>query len=611
MKKHTPQPLRGPCRRARVAHFALILSSALAGSSTADEVPDDPEDLPPLVISALRMPTSLAQTSASVSVLDPREFEVQGIYSLKDALNRAPGVISVSTGGQSGALGSLFIRGTTTRYSQIVVDGMRMSDSNAPLGNFLGNAGTSDFGRIEMLRGPHGAIYGGESVGGVLWLETAAGTPEPLNQIRVEGGSFGSASVDARHQGTHGQLSAFFSTGYEETENDAKPSLDFRQWRSALRADMRIDDQWDLRFTFRANDSVFRDTPTSENHVDSALATVQATGKISDRWTTRYHLGFHQEFYDNDFVFLGTPGNFGTDLRSLSFSTDQEIRLADELLLLAGGFYHHDSFKNTIGVDETGNRYGFHTSLQWQPVEALTLQQSARWEDYDVYGDEWTWRSGAAYAFEDLGLTLRGGIGSSFRTPSYLDLFGSTFGLGNPNLKAESATGWDLGFTQTIARDHQLEVTWFENRIEDQIRAVFPAAPQNTPGTTKTHGVEVGLRGAWFDGSLQHYIAWTWTDESLAGIPRNAVNASLDWNPDEKSTVGLGVQHFSARTWGGNPLASATTTRLHASRQLTENLRIHGRIENLFNERYELSDFFGTVIQAAGTGYYLGLTVSW
>jgi vitamin B12 transporter len=606
MKNNNTTPPRGQSRRAFVAHAALIATFTVASIAHAEE----PEDLPPLVISALRTPTALSQVSSSVSVLDPAAFEAQGIYRLQDALNRAPGVISTSTGGQNGAVGSLLIRGTSTGYSQIVVDGMRMSDSNAPLGNFLGNAGVSDFGRIEVLRGPHGAIYGGESVGGVLWLETTAGTPDPRSQVRVEGGSFNSFAADARHQGSQGALSYFLSTGYETTDNDTNPSTNFRQWRASLRADMRHDDTWTSRITFRGNDSYFRNSPTSENHVDSALVTLQATGTHSDRWTSRFHLGFYQESYDNDFVFLGTPGNFGTDLRSTSFSTDQEIRLTEDLLLLAGGFYHRDSFTNTIGVDQTGNRYGFHSSLQWQPVDGLTLQQSGRWEDYDTYGDEFTWRSGAAYFLEDAGLTLRGGIGKSFRTPSYLDLFGSTFGVGNPNLNAESATGWDLGILQNIGPHQQLEVTWFQNRIRDQIRS-FPAPPQNVAGTSKTQGIETGWRGRWLNGMFEHHLAWTWTDESIAGLPRNAVNASLDWNIDEKSVVGAGVQHFSSRSWGGNPLTSATITRIHGSHQITENLRLHARVENLFDERYELSDFFGTVIPGAGRGLFVGLTATW
>lgn len=606
MKIRPPQPLRGQYLCARVAHAALIISTALLATSRAEDALEQSDELPPLVISALRTPTELSRNPASVSVLDPRELEARGIYHLRDALNRAPGVVSTSTAGQSGAIGALFIRGTTTGYSQIVVDGMRLNDSNAPLGNFLGNAGTSDFGRVEVLRGPHGAIYGGESVGGVLWLETAAGTPERLTRLRVEGGSFNSFSIDGRHQGTEGPLAYFLSTGYEETDNDSDPSQDYRQWRTAMRADMTLGDRWDMRMTFRANDSYFLDPTQSENRVDSALATVQATGVISDRWTTRFHVGFHQEFYDNDSAF----GNFGTDLRSAAISSDQEIRLGDDLLLLGGAFFHRDAFENTIGVDEVGKRHGLHAALQWQPVDGLTLQQSGRWEDYDAYGDEFTWRSGAAYLFDQVGLTLRGGIGSSFRTPSYLDLFGSAFGVGNPGLNAESATGWDVGFTKSIARDHEIEVTWFENRIDDRIRS-FPAPPQNIAGTTNTRGVEVGLRGAWFDGRLSHHLAWTWTDASIADLPRNVINASLDWGADEKSRFGVGVSHLSSRSFGGNPIASATIARVHASRQLTEHLMIHARVENVFDERYELSDFFGTVVQGPGTGCYLGLTAMW
>lgn len=605
--KNNNTPPRGPSRRALVAHAALSISIAPPCTSLAEEANHNEADLPPLVISALRVPRLLTQVPSSVSVLDPREFEDQGIYRLQDALNRAPGVISTSTAGQNGAIGSLFIRGTSTGYSQIVVDGMRINDANAPLGNFLGNAGVSDFGRIEVLRGPHATAYGGEAVGGVLWLETTAGTADPISQFRVDGGSFNAISTDLRHQGTQGDVSYFLSTGYEETANDTNPSSDFRLWRAALRADMRIDDTWSSRVTFRANDSFFRDLSGSENRVDALLATLLTTGVISDRWTTHFHFGFHQEFYDNDSAF----GNFGTDLRSLSFTSDQEIRLTDDLLLLAGAFYFRDAFTNTIGVDEVGNRYGLHTALEWQLIDGLTLHQSGRWEDYDVFGDEFTWRSGAAYEIKDFGLLLRSGIGRSFRTPSYLDLFGSAFGAGNPNLAAESATGYDIGIVQTIARDQQLEVTWFENRITDQIAAVFPNPPQNVAGRSTTQGVETGWRGRWFDGTLAHHLAWTWTDESIVGLPRNAANAALDWNIDEQSLIGVGVQHFSSRTFGGNPLDSATITRLHAARQLNEHLRLHARVENLFDERYDLSDFFGNVIPGAGRGLFVGLTATW
>jgi iron complex outermembrane receptor protein len=594
MTRTKTPPQRGPSRRALALVTLLIIPTAHA----------EPE-LDPLIMSALRVPRPSGEITASVTAFDPDELEKSGVFQLRDALNRSPGVISTSTAGQTGAIGSLFIRGTNTSYSQVVVDGMRLSDSTTPLGNFLGGARVNDLGRIEILRGPHGTIHGGESIGGVLWLETAGGSETPRSRLTAEAGSFNSLSLGGSHQGSVDALSYFFATGYEETDNDAR-AQDFHQWRAALRADARLDDIWTLRTTFRAVDAYFNDSGNSDNHLDSALATIQATGVISERWTARFHAGIYQEFYDSDSDF----GNYGTDLRASSFSTDHEIKLNDDLKLLAGMYLHQDSFRNTIGTDEGRDRYGVHGAIEWQPADGLTLHQSARWEDYDAYGSELTWRSGAAWRISDSGLTLRGGIGSSFRTPTYLDLFGSDFGAGNPDLEAESSLGWDIGLSHAFTRDHLLEMTFFNNRISDRIQS-FPTPPVNLGGDTDTSGIEFGLRGAWNDGRFGYHLAWTWLDETLSDQPRNAVNASLDWKPDDKSLVGIGVAHLSDHSWGGNPVAGYTVARLHASRQLTENLRIHARVENLFNENYELSDFFGTVIEGAGTGIHFGITVDW
>src|SRR5690606_10230573 len=113
-----------------------------------------------------------------VSVLDPEDFRMRGIRDLQSALDELPGVVATSTSGQRGAIGSLFIRGTLTDASQIVVDGVRLSDSTAALGNFLGSSSLEGFGRIEVLRGPQSALYGGEAIGGVISLETTTGDGE-------------------------------------------------------------------------------------------------------------------------------------------------------------------------------------------------------------------------------------------------------------------------------------------------------------------------------------------------------------------------------------------------------------------------------------------------
>lgn len=594
-----PTAIRRSLLRPVLAGFCLLpVQSAFAETPNQEKT-----ELDPLIVSALRVPREASTVTSSVTSLDPEQLETSGILQLRDALNAAPGVISTSTGGETGALGSVFIRGTTTNYSQIVIDGMRLSDSSTPLGNILSAARTTDIGKLEVLRGPQGAIYGGESIGGVLWMETPRGSGDPNGSATVEAGSFNSFSGRAKAAGEVGKINYYVSSSYEQTDNDA-PNQHFDQSSAALRVEGQVDSIWTLGTTFRANDSYYENLGNSDDHLDASLTTLYATGKFSDVWTGRFLAGYHQEFYDSDSSF----GNYGSDLRDASVSIDQEIKLSDNVRLLAGAYGHRSNYESTIGADEERDRFGVHSALEWDATDKLTTTAALRWEDYEAYGDEVTWRLGAIHEIVS-STSIRGGIGTSFRSPTYLDLFGSSFGVGNPNLEAESATGWDIGITHKIL-GHQLEATWFENHIQDQIQS-FPTPPVNLAGETRTQGAEFALRGAALEEAVSYRVAWTWLHESLSDQPRNAATASLDWKATEKSLIGIGATHLARHSWGGDPIDAYTVARFYGSYQLTEKVKLNARVENAFDADYELSNFYGDPIKGAGAGVYAGVTIDW
>jgi vitamin B12 transporter len=582
--------------RSALALFALTIPSLAQA----------PPDLDPVVVSALRISQKSTSASSMVTVLDPGELEKTGINNLSEALNFSPGVISTSTSGQTGAAGSLFVRGMNTAYSTMVVDGFRISDSTTPLGNALGGGRLHDIGRLEVLRGPHGAVYGGESIGGVLWLETARGNGKPSGSATWEAGSFDTWAGRTHFQGQEGNLSYFVAGSYEDTANDSE-FQHFHQATTALRLEGKVAPDWTVGTTFRGTDSYFENSGDSDDRVDSALATLYAAGEISDRWTARFHAGYHQEFYDSDSVF----GNYGTDLRASGISTDHDIRPLDNVSILVGGFLHQTSFGNTIGTDESRHRFGAHTAAEWSPITDLTFSGAIRWEDYDEFGDKGTWRLGATYTFAKTATTLRGGYGTSFRSPSFLDLFGSSFGPGNPTLDPESAGGWDIGISQRIGGDHHIEVSYFRNRVTDRIQTIFGTGPVNISGHSETEGIELGLHGSFFDGVIGYRAAWTHLRKSLSEQPKNAGTASLDWKATEKALIGIGATHLADRSWGGSPIESYTTARLYGAYQLTDNVKIHARLENAFDEEYELASFYGNITEGAGRGAYVGLTIDW
>ncbi len=600
-------PHRG-LRRSAFALLALLAHApAFADEATKPEPKQPPKkpDLQPLIVSAMRTPQAASTVTSSVTVLDPVELQNQGIFQLRDALNQSPGVISTSTNGQLGALSSLFIRGTTTDYSQVVLDGMRLSDSTNPMGNFLSTGHSYDLGNIEVLRGAQGAIYGGESIGGVLWLETPRGSGDPHGSTTVEAGSFNSFETHSMFQGQTGPVSYYLSGGYQETDNDG-PKQNFHQGNTALRVEGRVNPVWTIGTTFRASESYFENFGDSDDFVKTLLSTIYATGNISDCWTARFNAGYYQELYDS---FSAWP--YGTEMRDGSFSTDHEIKLADNLRLLTGAFFHQSDYQNTMDVDQNRNRYGAYAAMEWDPIEHLTTSAALRWEDYDSFGDKTTWRLGSIYTLEKTGTAFHAGVGTSFRSPSFMDLYGTSYGKGNPNLNPESSLGWEAGIEQKIGSHHTAELTYFHNRITDHIQTSWMAAPVNLAGDTDTDGTEFAVRGAWLDGVVSYRLAWTWLHQSLKEQPRNAATASLDWKPTPKALIGIGATYLSDHTWGADPINAYTVARIYGSYQITDRIKLLARVENVLNEDYELwSSYYGTR-KGAGTGLYAGLTVDW
>ena len=113
-------PLRGSSRSAIALLALLVLLVHFPVHAENLDQPLPKPALEPLIVSALQVPRNPSVVTAAVTVLDPGALEDRGLLQLRDALNEVPGVVSTSTSGQTGAPGSLFIRGTTTQYAQVV-----------------------------------------------------------------------------------------------------------------------------------------------------------------------------------------------------------------------------------------------------------------------------------------------------------------------------------------------------------------------------------------------------------------------------------------------------------------------------------------------------------
>ncbi|WP_249142955.1 TonB-dependent siderophore receptor [Bradyrhizobium liaoningense] len=136
---------------------------------------------------ATKTDTPLIETPQSVSVVTTDQIRNQGAVSIGEALRYTAGVSGDVNGGSDTRFGALQIRGFDTTMSGLYVDGLRIPSSNYVHFNGLDPYGAE---RLEVLKGPSSAMYGGSGTGGILNYVTKLPTAQQFGEVSVSGGSF-------------------------------------------------------------------------------------------------------------------------------------------------------------------------------------------------------------------------------------------------------------------------------------------------------------------------------------------------------------------------------------------------------------------------------------
>ncbi len=117
----------------------------------------------------------------------------------------------------------------------------------------------------------------------------------------------------------------------------------------------------------------------------------------------------------------------------------------------SGGFPFQQSARASMTDD------ALYTGLQTTLWQRLTLTGQIR-QDWVAGNQPFTWRLGAVLDVPEVATRFKAAYGTAFRAPSLFDRFGvDSFGyIGNPNLKPESAQGWEARLHHHDRRPRQL-----------------------------------------------------------------------------------------------------------------------------------------------------------
>src|SRR5207245_7142685 len=219
--------------RGRVGRWAflwmgVVVAVVLVRDARA-QVPEPPPPEPPTfelpeVIVPGRRPQPVSTTPASVSVLTHEDLERLGVATIGEALQFVAEV-GMRVQGGLGALSLPSIRGSGPNQVLVLVDGIPVNSVMQGLFD-LSTLSTAEVDRVEILRGPFSAIYGGQALGGVINVITSTA---PGVELGVRRGDLSTDGVSGRWSAVDGRVmiagDRFSSAGFRPNSDLTSTTL--------------------------------------------------------------------------------------------------------------------------------------------------------------------------------------------------------------------------------------------------------------------------------------------------------------------------------------------------------------------------------------------------
>ncbi|MCG6969623.1 MAG: TonB-dependent receptor [Gammaproteobacteria bacterium] len=545
----------------------------------------------PITSTAYYTETAL-DVASTVSVISHQDWEQRGARRLQDAYSNLPGVISLPN-----FLGSyaLIIRG----YAQADARGVATLWDGVPISTF--NFATADvdhpniqlnsLNSIEVIRGPGSALYGSDAFHGVVSLKPFQSEAD-VNRFsfkKATNGFFSGAYNNSVSLTPGLRLNFSLATSgqpdqnaeYTYTDaNTGETATGIRDYKyQSTTAVLKLVS--DPNKTFSIDFGLYYDDNNQDNFhgeggqgftpdrdissVDSHLGMSKLDVKYRISQTSGLTLNGY--YWNQDHVFERPV----TATRDITIKAD-EHRYAMSLLYQHDQLFGNTHFTAVLGtrndtIDNAHRRIydAFNTivdaDLPFSGVKRhinsfsmdgktsytdakLIFRYGFRLDDYSDFGSQFTPRLGIIYQL-DKQSAIKALYGNAFRAPTAIEVGGTPFIAGDPNIQPEQIDTYELVYLHQ-SKQTKTELVLFESHWTDAITS----ADTDGDGIDDTfvnrnennaQGVEVTY--------LREVNYWT-VNASGSYVQSESETTGIDFTAFPKYILNLGIRYSEAPDWG-------------------------------------------------------------
>jgi vitamin B12 transporter len=314
-------------------------------------------------------------------------------------------------------------------------------------------------------------------------------------------------------------------------------------------------------------------------------------------------------------------------------------------LLLTAGYQYREQQGENLNLSTGGTTVSNHiisshagfVQAQLNMWDRVFATAGVRQDEYNVFSSATTYRTTAGYLHQETGTKVRGSYATGFRAPTINQLFFPDFGT--TNLKPEKSQSMDVGVDQYLL-NNRLTISggFFWNRFRDMIVAQQSAALCGTQfgfanfcaqnvGLVNTKGWEASVKYAVvrdvpliksLDVQAQYTNTLTRNLEQQPGnraprIPVDQWSLIISYQPIDPLRINLEGRYVGSRFNDVNnlqPMRAFDVWNLSATYDVTNRVQTYLRADNIFNEKYEEIQLFGTPVRSIFVGLKMNYDAS-
>lgn len=592
--------------------FGLTNTMLFAQSLNHQPALDSALKLDTIVITANRGMQPVRDTTPAASVFTREDIERLQPTDVADLLNRVPGVQVTNSGGR-GSTQNVYIRGTKTAQTLVLIDGQRIGSASAG-GATLQNLAMDQIERVEVIRGSRSVVYGADAIGGVIQIFTRRADKPGLNpRFRIAVGNHGTQQYSLGLSGGTEKTTFSLNGTLDETDgiNRTRRSLPsdgdhdaYRNKSLSFTINHQFNDEFDVGLNvldqrgkseydnpygrYDSNSYMYSAQTKPYNLFVLSSTSAYMNYRFNDYWTTRLEAGHSEDKMKDKDKYTTDVSAYNTYRDTVSWLNTVNFNENNSLLL--GVDYLNDKLHSTTEYARRSrwNKAGF-AQYNYQG-DLIFSELGLRHDKNQQFGSKNTWNGSLGFNLNDDN-QLVFSYAEGFRVPTFNDAYAPPGWGANPNLKPETSKSYEIQWRSALTDNTKFEASVYRTNIRDAI--VYGYRDMENIDKARINGFEAGLT---------HEVNNWVTSLSVSAIDPRDVKTGHTLPNRAKRTLNLDVDkqlgNFSVgASWQLVSKSYANTANtvnipgygllgVRASWQATPELKLDAKIDNLLDKSY-------------------------